>query len=149
MSESTSCAFCGEELSELRVKQRGKFCDAKCWGLSQRRPEHRGLSSDELRRIRWRRWDRKRRAMERDASSESYTRNEIGERDEWRCGICSRKVNRALAYPHRRSAVVDHVVPLSRGGNDTRRNVQIAHWDCNASKGSGVAGDGEQLRLIG
>jgi hypothetical protein len=37
--------------------------------------------------------------------------------------------------------------PLSRGGDDTRANVQLAHFLCNARKGA--AGGGEQLALIG
>lgn len=49
--------------------------------------------------------------------------------------------------PHPRSPVIDHIVPLALGGDDTRANVQLAHFLCNARKG--VTAMGEQLALIG
>lgn len=50
-------------------------------------------------------------------------------------------------HPHPRAPVVDHIMPLSRGGEDTKTNVQLAHSKCNGAKGA--AGSGEQLALIG
>jgi 5-methylcytosine-specific restriction endonuclease McrA len=51
-------------------------------------------------------------------------------------------------YPDRRYPTIDHIVPLSVGGTDTRDNVQIAHLFCNLSKGAN-RGAPEQLRLVG
>jgi hypothetical protein len=35
---------------------------------------------------------------------------------------------------HPLAAVVDHILPKSRGGTDDLDNLQIAHWRCNALK---------------
>lgn len=68
-------------------------------------------------------------------------------RDGWKCGICGDRVDRRLKYPHRMSASLDHVMPLSLGGSHTYVNTQCAHWICNVRKGNRLAGD--QLALIG
>lgn len=44
-------------------------------------------------------------------------------------------------------ATVDHILPISAGGEDTLANVAIARWQCNIRKGNRPAND--QLRLIG
>lgn len=88
-----------------------------------------------------------RRASQRDPDAESIDRNLIGARDRWRCGLCGRRVNNALTYPHPMSASLDHIEPLSLGGKHILSNVQIAHLTCNVAKGN--RGGGEQLLLIG
>lgn len=72
---------------------------------------------------------------------------DVAERDGHRCQLCGRAVRPSLAHPHPMSASLDHVVPLSKGGEHTMANVQLAHLDCNMRKGNRPAG--EQLRLIG
>lgn len=76
-----------------------------------------------------------RRARKVGAPRERYTPREIAERDNWTCGICSEPIDASLAYPAPLSLSIDHIVPLSRGGSDTRANVQAAHLDCNIRKG--------------
>lgn len=90
---------------------------------------------------------RRRRALKLGAASEPYTLAEIAERDRFRCGLCRRKVDMELPGPYDMSPSIDHIVPLSRGGDDTRANVQLAHWICNTRKGN--RGGNEQLALIG
>lgn len=65
----------------------------------------------------------------------------------WRCGLCAKAVNPGLRWPHPLSASLDHIVPLSLGGDHTVTNVQLAHLRCNVSKG--ISAMNEQLRLIG
>jgi len=89
---------------------------------------------------------RRRRALKTGARSEPYTSNEIADRDGWVCQICRRRIGRTLKWPHPRSLSIDHIVPLSKGGDDVRRNIQATHLGCNVSKFvNGI----DQLRLIG
>lgn len=71
----------------------------------------------------------------------------IADRDHWRCHICKTRVGKKIAWPHVRSASLDHVVPLSKGGAHDPSNVRLAHLGCNSAKGN--RGGGEQLLLIG
>jgi 5-methylcytosine-specific restriction endonuclease McrA len=91
--------------------------------------------------------DQRRRAAKRGAATEKFTPLEIFERDRWKCGICGRKVDRDLAYPDPKSASLDHIVPLSCGGEHSRANSRLAHLDCNIQRGN--RGGNEQLSLVG
>jgi hypothetical protein len=121
------CADCGESIPADRRK-----CDA-CLARSRtdarRRDKHR------------------RRALKLGVASERYTLTEIAKRDRFRCGICRERVDMALKGPHVMCPSVDHVLPLACGGDDTRANVQLAHWLCNVAKRD--QGGGEQLALVG
>src|SRR5690625_3088238 len=79
-----------------------------------------------------------RRARYKSAFVEKFDRLEIFERDNWICGICNEPVDPALKHPHRMSATLDHIMPLSRGGAHSRDNAQCAHWICNMQKGAKV-----------
>lgn len=59
----------------------------------------------------------------------------IYERDNFQCGLCGKKVDLSLPYPDKLSASLDHVIPLSKGGTHTEKNVQLSHLHCNLSKG--------------
>ena len=81
---------------------------------------------------------------------DGVTDEEILERDGWRCQIpgCKRRpIRRDLKYPHPRSKSIDHIVPLSLGGDDTAVNKRAAHLGCNLARGNkaGV----EQVALFG
>lgn len=109
----------------------------KCYkpGWRQRNPEAAARS------------DQARRARKLAAETEPVDRLEVFERDRWRCQLCRKKVDRRLAWPHPRSASLDHVVPLADGGSHTKANVQLAHLECNVRKHT--AGAPQQISLIG
>lgn len=50
------------------------------------------------------------------------------------CHICGEPIDYKLTWPHPRCFVVDHIIPLKRGGPDTRANKSAAHNDCNSKK---------------
>jgi 5-methylcytosine-specific restriction endonuclease McrA len=96
--------------------------------------------------------ERKRReAVKRGIQHDSYTLAEIAARDRYYCQLCTprRRVAMNKIVPHPKAPTIDHVVPLAQGGDDTRANVQLAHFICNCLKSDGVVGTGEQLRLMG
>jgi 5-methylcytosine-specific restriction endonuclease McrA len=89
---------------------------------------------------------RKRRARLRAVRVEPVNSVKVYERDRWRCGLCGKQVNKRLEYPHPMSASLDHVIPLSLGGEHSMANVQLAHLSCNVEKSNG---GWQQLALIG
>lgn len=82
----------------------------------------------------WNSYSRKQRATKKSAATEPYTLSEIYERDSGICGICGGGVSKLLKFPDRRSASLDHIKPLNKGGTDLKINIQLAHLGCNAAK---------------
>ena len=51
------------------------------------------------------------------------------------CSICGGPVDKSLKYPHPLSAVIDHIVPISKGGHPSDiKNLALAHNQCNIKK---------------
>lgn len=73
-------------------------------------------------------------------------RKAVYARDGWRCQLCGHKVlkkakrNRHTRRLHPRTASLDHIIPMSKGGPHCEANVQCACLRCNVRK---------QARLIG
>ena len=80
------------------------------------------------------------------AAVERFNTFEIYERDRWRCGLCGKRVPKNLKAREPMAPSLDHILPISLGGEHTRANVQLAHYFCNLSKGN--RSRGEQLRLV-
>lgn len=45
------------------------------------------------------------------------------------CALCGNPITEA-------EATIDHIRPLSRGGEDIAQNMQLTHRDCNSLKGN-------------
>ena len=63
---------------------------------------------------------------------------DIGDRDCWLCQLCGQPVDRLLSGRDPQGPTVDHILPISKGGQDTLENVQLAHHRCNSLKGNRV-----------
>lgn len=51
------------------------------------------------------------------------------------CGICGHPIDKKLKYPDPMSPVVDHIIPINKGGHPSDIvNLQLAHWSCNRQK---------------
>lgn len=50
------------------------------------------------------------------------------------CAICGETIDYLLKYPDPMSFVVDHIVPMAKGGADVMANKQPAHRLCNSRK---------------
>lgn len=142
-----SCNACGAEYRQNHRSQR--WCSLACANRNKPGAGPRGGLSPEARerqRLYWQAKNRRRRAAKRGGRSESYTLEEIAERDGGCCKLCGDRVAMRQKVPHLKAPTIDHVVPVSEGGDDTRANVQLAHFGCNSSKG---ARGSQQLALIG
>jgi 5-methylcytosine-specific restriction endonuclease McrA len=76
-----------------------------------------------------------------------YDRADIAQRDRWTCSLCGQRILRNAKVPHPRALTMDHVVPISEGGDDAPWNVKAAHFRCNSVKGNRPIEAGEQLML--
>ena len=113
----------------------GTYCSKDCY-----------LQSDQGKLI-TRRGRHLRRARMRNAYIEQVDPSVIAERDKYKCHICRKRVNMNLEYTHKYSATMDHLIPLSLGGDHTYANMRLAHRTCNSSKGNRAVN--EQLLLFG
>jgi 5-methylcytosine-specific restriction endonuclease McrA len=50
------------------------------------------------------------------------------------CHICGQPINYALKSDDPMSFVIDHVIPLHKGGHDDISNIKAAHRLCNSKK---------------
>lgn len=124
-----ACAECGFTFSPNYGDKRRRFCGKDCQGRASRR----------VRR-------QKERARLRSALIESVDPIAVFERDGWKCRECGRSTPRRLRGTYRASAPeLDHVLPLSLGGDHSYRNVQCLCRACNSAKSNTPKG---QLSLL-
>lgn len=77
----------------------------------------------------------KRRARLAGVETDSYTRKEIFDRDGGKCVHCGTELH---LKPY--GFEIDHIVPISLGGPDTRANVQLACRTCNRKRSKNLTG---------
>lgn len=61
-------------------------------------------------------------------SNRNIAKSKVFTRDGWKCGYCLTPVNS-------KSATIDHVIPRSKGGDNTYENVVTCCKKCNGKKG--------------
>jgi 5-methylcytosine-specific restriction endonuclease McrA len=146
------CAQCGITFNPTssRVRTCSLSCGQKLRWVEGRTPWGTGIAAGERSPAtidRWQRKNRRRRALKRGSASERYSLVEIAVRDRHRCKLCGKRVAMKIKVPNLMAPTIDHVIPISHGGDDTKANVQLAHFGCNNRKSN--RGGGEQLALVG
>lgn len=160
IAEPTACLVCAATMPprQPRANPR-KYCSPRCATRAWRAKNHVdpaplpscvGCGSEIARRAhgggRPQRWCsracRHRVAMRRRSSIkratagvDRYTIREVGDRDQWTCHLCRGSVDDSLSGLHPDGPTIDHLVPLSAGGDDTPLNVALAHRSCNVKRG--------------
>lgn len=114
-----SCARCGQPFTRRRSGVGVQHCSKAC----QRRDKA-----------------SRRRAREVGAAVGTVSRWRVHERDAWTCHICGDPVDRDVVVPDLAAPVLDHVIPLARGGSHEEGNLKTAHFYCNSVKRDLVAG---------
>lgn len=110
-----------------------RFCSDECWEAYQHEwyRNWRAVNRDKLQARQHRR-----RALKYGAGYEAFKPSEVFNRDNWQCYLCDEGIDPDLDYPHPRRVVLEHVIPLDRGGDHTRANTRAAHSVCNGVKGT-------------
>lgn len=63
------------------------------------------------------------------------------------CGICGKPVDTRLKHPHPLSPVIDHIIPISKGGHPSDiDNLQLAHWTCNREKSDKLFNQAREIK---
>lgn len=120
-----ACAVCGENFLSGRLDR--KYCSKACGNrayASRRRAD--GRAAD---------MSAKRKALELGVKIQAGRRLSVLEADNWICHLCNLPTNRDAIYPSNDYPVIDHVVPLSKGGEHAPSNWKTAHSLCNMRKG--------------
>ena len=78
---------------------------------------------------------------------DSFSRNDVFDRDKWRCKQCRQKVVLPAGNNDANEATVDHIMPVSKGGKHAWGNVQCLCRRCNTLKNDSVK-EGIQLCLF-
>ena len=71
---------------------------------------------------------------EQRSSSRSKRFRAVIARSKAACHICGAAIDYTLTHMDPMSFVIDHVVPLHRGGLDDISNIRAAHRACNSKK---------------
>src|SRR6266704_1494176 len=152
------CERCGNEFQSRRSGQSPtgwtRYCSRTCYTATRFitpgvRKERTWASMSEEARARKRHRARQRHRAHQ-LTYDGVSDEQILRRDGWRCrmDVClyrSRRINPEYKYPDQRSASIDHVLPLSLGGDDTEYNRRAAHLGCNMARGQGRPGESMPL----
>jgi 5-methylcytosine-specific restriction endonuclease McrA len=80
-------------------------------------------------------------------NGERFNPIDVLKRDHWTCQLCGVKTPKRLRGTFKDNAPeLDHIIPLSMGGEHSMRNTQCLCRKCNGEKGATTKG---QLRLFG
>lgn len=133
------CRDCADVVE--RSKQRCERCRVKAREITLARVRATpGYQATKRKAKAWRR------AVERGCEAERFDPFEIFERDKWRCHLCGCKTLQSLRGTSQdRAPELDHIIPLSKGGQHTRANTACSCRKCNGAKGDRLLG---QLRLV-
>jgi hypothetical protein len=136
---TATCARCGRKFAYLRFNRTRLYCSKEC-----NRRANEEADPERYADIRAKARHKRRALQESNGPVDAINPRHVFERDGWRCGICGRKVNPGLKFPHPRSPSLDHIIALAAGGSHTWDNLQCAHFICNSMKRDLPGG---QLRL--
>lgn len=124
-SYELTCTVCDEGFNSGRPDRLycSKVCSNKAYAARRRAD---GRAAD---------MSAKRKALELGVKIQAGRRLAVLESDNWICHLCEAPTNRDAVYPADDYPVIDHVVPLSKGGDHAPSNWKTAHSLCNMRKG--------------
>lgn len=112
------------ENTSLRKKQHSDWC-SRDGNLAKKRSKN--LEWQAANRAKVLSYPKRRRALQMGAKG-SHSPSDVAEIFKQQRGLCAYCRRKLLKYD------VDHIVPLSKGGSDDRRNIQLTCKSCNSRK---------------
>lgn len=124
-----TCKECGVEFTTECGNKHSVFCSPHCAVVNERRREH----STERHKQAKRSSKRMRKKLLR-CSLGAVSYESLYERDTGICRICGLPVHSEKGVDDYWDGTIDHIVPLSKGGEHSMSNCQLAHRVCNSLK---------------
>jgi 5-methylcytosine-specific restriction endonuclease McrA len=123
-----NCPTCGGFVPPNRLKYCSKTCSRHAYKDTAIYKAHKKA------------WRLKRKAMDRGATvADKFNPFQVFDRDGWKCQICGIKTPKSLRGSYKPNAPeLDHIVPISKGGQHTMTNAQTSCRSCNATKSNGA-----------
>lgn len=132
------CAWCMQPFETFN--RTTKYCSNKCTSEVQRVEAIEKAKDAIPRHIfpnRRARHDYLRRTRIRANWVEDVKLEKLIERDKGVCQLCNEPVKLDAHYSHPLAATNDHIIPVSKGGEHSYTNCQLAHRQCNTNKNDG------------
>jgi 5-methylcytosine-specific restriction endonuclease McrA len=89
-----------------------------------------------------------RNAIRHNINHVPYEKEFIFRRDKYICYLCGETVNMDAHFGAPDSPTIDHIIPISKGGDDNQNNVRTAHYSCNSQKSNKDILVGGQLKFL-
>lgn len=131
-----------EKFAEWNRKNEKKYVESR--KAYQSRPENKAKVAERIRKYSQTEKGKetsykkrvKRRSHKHDVRFTPHERSQILERDNWKCRYCGTKVHDESQgnWNTPNKAHIDHIVPISKGGDSTPDNLQVLCRTCNLSK---------------
>ena len=124
------CKECGNVVTTKCGEMRSEFCCDTCEAVYRRRIEHQTARHKAFSRA-----SRQRRERHlAEAFVEPVRYETLYDRDQGICQICGMSVPRDKFADNSWGGTIDHIVPLSKGGEHSLSNCQLTHRICNSLK---------------
>ena len=65
-------------------------------------------------------------------------RRSVAESCHYICSYCGRAINSADENGKKLRGVIDHIIPLAKGGTSDIENLTLSCWECNSKKGDAL-----------
>jgi hypothetical protein len=114
---AVACVECNKSFFTKKRTGQPKYCSIRCMKKVDKR---------------------KRRALKKNAYIEAVHISTLIRRDVGVCQICNKSVDLTATVPDDLAPTVDHVIPLSKGGEHSYANCQLAHFLCNSYKNDNI-----------